>query len=328
MSGASGASTAAWHGHLSRLRAGALMGIATMVLASPALAQDDRLHGKQACAQAYTEAQTLRDEHKLVAAREKLRICTQSVCAPFIVRDCSIWMTDTEARIPRVVLTALDANGESLLDVAVTIDGSPLVSSVDGRAVDVDPGAHTFGFTRKDGTKVERQVLVREGNGAQEVSVRFEAAAEAPKVVPVVPALPPPHLDESPAVASNASEASSTFWTRRHVAGGILGGAGAAGIILGSVLGGLAISKSNAENAACRGPGNCVDHAAALNDHSSAELDGAVSTVGFIAGAVLAASGVALLATSSHTESGALRTLMITPRVEKDGLGLGVRASF
>jgi hypothetical protein len=149
---------------------------ATCLFAPRAFADD-----KQVCTDAYGQAQTLRDAHKLTEAREQLRVCARAECPGFIAKDCAAWLKDVEPRIPSVVLIAKNAAGSDLVDVKVTVDGAPLATKLDGLAVDVDPGAHTFAFEAPDG-KVEQKVVIAEGGKAQRVSVAFGAAGTAPVV--------------------------------------------------------------------------------------------------------------------------------------------------
>jgi hypothetical protein len=140
---------------------------------------------KQVCSDAYQQAQTLRDQHKLVKAREQLRTCAAATCPGFIVKDCTGWLKDVEPRVPSVVLTAKNAAGADVTDVKVTMDGAPLAASLDGIAIDVDPGAHTFAFEGADG-RAEQKVVVTEGAKAQHIAVTFGA----PGAVAVVTATP------------------------------------------------------------------------------------------------------------------------------------------
>jgi hypothetical protein len=78
-------------------------------------------------------------------------------------------------------LIAKNAAGSDLVDVKVTVDGAPLATKLDGLAVDVDPGAHTFAFEAPDG-RVEQKVVITEGGKAQRVSVAFGAPGTAPVV--------------------------------------------------------------------------------------------------------------------------------------------------
>jgi hypothetical protein len=138
---------------------------------------------KQVCNDAYEQGQTLRDQHKLIKAREQLRLCAAPSCAPAIVKECTEWLKDIEPRIPSVVLTAKNGAGADVTDVKVTMDGAPLAGSLDGLAVDVDPGPHTFVFEGAAG-RTEQKVLVAEGGKSQRVAASFGGGVAVAVAVP------------------------------------------------------------------------------------------------------------------------------------------------
>jgi hypothetical protein len=203
------------------------------LLASVARAQD-----KQTCNAAYQDGQVARDAHKLLKAREQLRVCASATCPGFITKDCSDWLKDLEPRVPSVVFTAKNAAGADVTDVKVTMDGAPLADKLDGIAVEVDPGPHTFGFEGGDG-RVEQKVLVAEGTKAQHVAITFGTPGGAAPAVVV-----------TPGVATAAPAAESSGGSRIFPAEGIDNGLSFSfrigyGIAAGSVDGTTGDSLSN-----------------------------------------------------------------------------------
>ena len=164
-----------------------MVALASVALAipRPALA-DATTDSKKVCSDAYGQAQTLRDAHKLRAARDQLRACSQATCKGFILQDCTTWLGDVEARIPSVVVVATDATGAVLPNVSVSVDGEAALRKVDGTSWDVDPGQHTFTFVLADGTRVDKPVIVLEGQKGQRVTATVAAPQAAPASVPVV----------------------------------------------------------------------------------------------------------------------------------------------
>jgi hypothetical protein len=157
---------------------------ASLTVATVAQADD-----KQACNDAYRQAQVLRNDHKLVEAREQLRVCAGGSCPGFIAKDCSDWLKTDESKTPSVVLAAKSPAGADLFDVKVTMDGAPLSSKLDGLAIDVDPGPHTFAFDAPEG-HAEQKIVVAEGAKAQRVAVTFGGAGGA-AVVTTTPGATP-----------------------------------------------------------------------------------------------------------------------------------------
>ena len=93
------------------------------------------------CASSYEEGQVARAESQLVKAREALSVCTRPECADLIRADCARWLAEVEVALPSVVLAA-SVNGRDVQDVSVSVDGSALVPTLDGKAVVVEPGRH------------------------------------------------------------------------------------------------------------------------------------------------------------------------------------------
>ena len=95
---------------------------------------------REDCTDSYTQAQKLRKQGKLVAARDELKICVQHDCPGLIVNDCAQWLDEVQSALPSVVPLATDEAGANLLDVKVSLDGAPLVNALAGQAIDIDPG--------------------------------------------------------------------------------------------------------------------------------------------------------------------------------------------
>jgi len=137
----------------------ALAGL-TVFAASFGSARTLHADDKQACLEAYDKAQTMRQEDKLVAAREQLLTCARNVCPSILRKDCTTWLSEVDASMPTVVLSVRDAKGADLVDVKVTVDGEPFVTQIDGKAVPVDPGVHTFRFEVDGSEPVEERIVI------------------------------------------------------------------------------------------------------------------------------------------------------------------------
>jgi hypothetical protein len=270
-----------------------VVSLATLT-ASPGRADDS----KKVCTDAYAQAQTLRDAHKLKDARDQLRICSQSTCTAFIVKECTTWLLEVEKGVPTVVITAKDSVGADLVDVRVSVDGQLLTTKLDGQAVAINPGSRLLHFEFADGTQLDRQVLVKEGEKNQEVAVVLSkkgglAPAPTPASVPTVPLATPaaegahPSLtvgveEGAPAGASGHAGGSGAW----KALGWVLGGVGVVGMGVGTTFGILAINDKSTDCA------NNVCNAGTLSGLKTAAL---VSDIGVIGGAVLVAGGGALV---------------------------------
>ncbi len=215
-----------------------------------------------ACVDEYVNGQKLHRDRRLIEAREALSRCAQDPpCKGFIVDDCARWLGEVEAQLPAVVPVAMDQVGNARSDVHVWMDGVLLAEAIDGGSKDVNPGPHTFTFEASTGEKVERKILVPEGDKALRVVVRF----------------PAPPLVYKP------------VQTWMVTLGRLLTGAGALWLGVGVAFGVNAWSKRNP--AGCDSKG-CAPQG--INAQSAAYHSAKGSTVSFVIGGVLSASGIGL----------------------------------
>ena len=161
----------------SRRLAAAAAFAAVLAAALPARAADV----VEACAAASEEAQARRDRGELREARKLLLTCAAEACPAVVRKDCAAWLEDVEARQPSIVLRVRDAAGQDRADVRVSIDGVEAVSSLDGRALAVDPGSRKLRFEAEGAPAVEQTVLVREREQGRVIDVVLAPAKpEAP----------------------------------------------------------------------------------------------------------------------------------------------------
>jgi hypothetical protein len=115
--------------------------------------------------------------------------CARDVCPRPIKNDCSTWLTDLDRDAPTVVFGARDAKGNDLVDVKVSMDGTPIQERLDGKPTIVDSGEHTFRFETKDGAVRDEHVLVRAGEKARAIVVSFPSAEVEKDKQPKAPAV-------------------------------------------------------------------------------------------------------------------------------------------
>ncbi len=272
-----------------------------------------RADEKAGCLDAAAKGQTLRNAHKLVEAREQLRACAAAACPAAVQSDCANWLAEVEKALPSVVVTAKDGAGADLVDVKVSVDGQPLVSKLDGRAVPLNAGPHAFHFEGAGGASLDRQVLVKEGETNQSVAVVLGAAASLP---------PPSGASTAPAASPSAaspaeSGGSSHAW---RTAGWVLGSAGVVGLGVGAVFGGMAMAdKSSA---------HCVNNVCDAGTVSGIKSHALASDIGWIAGGVLLASGGALILFTPSGGHEAATGLRVAPVVTAGGGGLMAGGSW
>jgi hypothetical protein len=274
----------------------------TALAEHPAAAQE-----REACFSAASEGQILRDEHRLLEARDRFRVCSQSTCPSSMRGDCAQWLDAVELVLPTVVFSATDASGVDQIDVKISVDGRLLVSRIEGTAVAIDPGPHAFRFETPGGRTVEERVVIAEGQKAVPVAVAFPPAR--PRVV----------------VPENPRESKSGWATW----GWALGAAGAASLAAGTIAGVLAIADRSSAN--CDSAGRCD-----LGPLADARNAARVSDITLGVGGVLLASGVAVLILSpgshSKADEGArsvgLSRVDLAPFIATSGAGLVIGGAW
>jgi hypothetical protein len=170
--------------------------------------------------------------------------------------------------------------------LAMTVDGEPIsMDAVRAGPVPMDPGAHELVVTAPKKKPWHGSIHVpSSGDGGSQTIPRLEDQAETPTPVPIaLPPPPPPPPPEPPSALRSAA------WITA-VAGGV-------GLVAGGVGGLLAMSAQSTADAHCANGFCHTPDAQSANDR--AFTFATVSTVGFIAGAALAATSVVLFIVSA-----------------------------
>jgi hypothetical protein len=214
-----------------------------------------------------------------------------------------------QARIATVTMTIVGPP-----DPKVTLDDTPVPSAALGVKRPVDPGAHVVKATADGWEPGQTSFAVADaGNASASITMTKSAA-------PIVAGVPAAGGAASPTPASSASgsdvgTSGSSGGSSQRTLGLVGMGVGGAGIILGAITGGLAASKHSTIQTACGGS-KCPDsESGAISSYHSMAT---ISTVGFIAGAVLAGGGAILFFTAPHGSSGPATGATVQPFI---GLG-------
>src|SRR5262249_54424310 len=120
--------------------------------------------------------------------------CSREPCPGLLQRDCAAWLANLDTRLPSVVVSAQDPDGHDTAEVKVTLDQTPLLERLDGKAIPLDPGEHLLRFERQGSPPVEEKVIAREGEQRRVLAVHFERAKGSTPVTP-----PPPQQKGVPA---------------------------------------------------------------------------------------------------------------------------------
>jgi hypothetical protein len=166
--------------------------VAALFSSIPLVSSHLQADEKKNCLQAYDRAQTFRQDNKLVAAREQLKLCVRDVCPSMVRNDCTSWLAEVDQSMPSVVIEARRPDGGDAVDVTVAVDGQPFVRQIDGKAMPIDPGVHTFRFEMDGARPIEDKVVIVQGSKNRKISITFKGLS-----------------DETPAPDSSAKPATS-----------------------------------------------------------------------------------------------------------------------
>jgi len=212
-----------------------------------------------------------------------------------------------EAVQPRVPTITLQFTGAQATELTVVVAGKTILPDFVGLPVPVDPGTVDVSAQRGTEPAVTTQVSLREGDH-EVVTLDFRAAGAEGGA-----ASAQAEGENAPA-DTGPSDAGARKGSWQPVAGWIGVGLGGASLILGGITGGMVLSKWQ-ELGCGDGAPLCdagPDETAPINDLRT------VSTIGFIAGGVLAAAGITLLLTAPKKP----REVALRPYFGFDSVGI------
>lgn len=189
------------------------------------------------------------------------------------------------ARIPSLLIRVAAASSERL---EVTLDGKALPDMLLGEERPTNPGPHRI-VAKQGAQEANTSITLAEGEHRRvELKVGAANAAKGSAV--------PGHGEAAAPPSANGSTSKTLGWAAIAVGG--------AGLVTGGVTGILALNKKSAldDDQRCR-EGKCLD--TAEDDVHTLRTLRTVSTVGFIAGGVLCATGVTLLLTAKGHQNSA-----------------------
>jgi hypothetical protein len=245
------------------------------------------------------------NDQKLRQERTQLLVCASANCPADIRKECVHRVDEVNAAIPTIIFEAKDGSGKDLSSVKVTMDGQILAERLEGSALSIDPGEHTFLFETAGQAPLTKQFVIRESQKDRREAITFGADVASP-TTSSEPTGAPQTLP-----LPQASEPSHALGPQR-IGAIVAGGVGVVGVAVGSVFGLVAMSKKNDAQNVC--PSQCATPDG-VSKWSDAKSAGTISTVAFIVGGVGLAGGAILWFTAKPTSDSAANTQL--------GMGLG-----
>ncbi len=258
---------------------------------------------RAACIAASDDAQDLRSQHKLHAARDALLRCAQQTCPGVIRKDCAHWLAEVDDVLPSIVVKARDAAGKDVVEVRVLVDGVLLAERLDGQSLPLDPGVHRMRYELAGEQPVEETIVLGEGERGRVLAADFRLAR-------------PPAPEASQAAAAghaplSVAPAHEEAGDRtKRVASYVLGGAGALALTSFAYFGLTGRAQASALASGCGATKSCTH---AQVDPVRAELLAADVSLGVGAVSLGAAVWLFLSSQSSAVKTAATLDVRVNP---------------
>jgi hypothetical protein len=194
------------------------------------------------------------------------------------------------------VFSARDGSGADLSAVRVTMDGDVIAERLEGTALSVDPGKHSFTFETPGQAAVVKDLVIAEGHKGRRELVTFGMSFRP--------------TDAATSRAWGLGAPSDSGIGTQRILSLVAGSIGVAGIAVGTAFGVAALSKKTAAENIC--PNDCATPDG-VNRWSDAVATGNVATVALVVGAVGLAGGALLWLTAPRA----------TPSSPRIGVSLG-----
>lgn len=133
------------------------------------------------CVYAHAAAQELLRTDDLLESADALGRCSDARCPDVVRADCLGWTDELQRRIPSVVFR-FTVDGTDRRAVNLYLDGKKLFDQLPTRALQLNPGRHTFMFVYPGLPQIERVLTIRQGETYRPVEVEVESPAQTEPV--------------------------------------------------------------------------------------------------------------------------------------------------
>jgi hypothetical protein len=260
------------------------------------------------CAEAFEKAQTDRASGKYTSAIAEAMACSQLECNTAVTRECIKLHETLKGEIPTLVFSARNDAGSEIVAVKVFVDGQPLLESIDGKPISLDPGLHNFRFETAGFPAIETAHTARVGDKNRLIEVVFERPGAK-------------QVEKKPDVAPRPGP------RKVPLASYILGGVGVAAIGAGVYMRVSGISDYNDMNSTCSpGARNNPNLGCDEDEVEAVRTKFLLSWVPIGVGSAAIVGAVVIYFVQSGQSSGAGAALSVVPAA--DGLRAQFRAHF
>lgn len=128
----------------------------------------------ESCTRAHAAGQREENAGHLKEALASFQACASDAECPLPIRnECTQLYTTVEGRLPTLVFSVIDGNGNDVVDVQTWSGDTLLVSGLDGRPVAVNPGLHALRFELPTGEVLTKSIVVRQGEKDRILSLKL-----------------------------------------------------------------------------------------------------------------------------------------------------------
>jgi hypothetical protein len=99
--------------------------------------------------------------------------CAAEECPTVVREECARLLAAIETSLPTLVFEAKDAQGNSIKDVEVRVDGNLIADKLRATAIGIDPGEHRLQFTGPGGKVVTQEITLLEGQKNRLIQIEF-----------------------------------------------------------------------------------------------------------------------------------------------------------
>jgi hypothetical protein len=260
------------------------------------------------CLTASLASLKLGNEHKVRQERAQLLVCAAESCPADIRKECMRRVDEVNGAIPTIIFGAKDGAGNDLSAVKVTMDGEVLADRLEGTALSIDPGAHTFVFESGGLPTVERHFVIQQGQKDRREAIVFDAAGGTPSDAPAGPAAPAPVLAaprppaEPASAATTAETPADSSASVKRIVGYSLIGLSVVGVGIAIAEQVTAVSRANDSTRAAQSPDPAVQDTAAPTHDQAAQAQTYAIVFG-AAGAVALGAGLYLVLSARSADA-------------------------
>jgi len=204
-------------------------------------------------------------------------------CPNQLRQECAEYLQTVQLTVPTVIFSVLDEHGNDISNAKVYSTDELVAESLDGRALQIDPGKHRLRFLLPWGAVLSSDVLIREGEKNRLIQVRMGANGSDAAEISSKPAGSQPASTASTQSTAPAAPAPASEARKIPTAAWILAGTSVASLGVGTTFAIMGRSKKSDIDACSP---NCGSNVHATYD--ALKRDYLIADIGFAVAAVSA----------------------------------------